>query len=164
MKKILLVILLFTAANINHSFANSGNGTSPLLSSYYELKNALVGSNQQLAAQKAAELTATVPSLDIRGLAGDELKTVKDLQIKLSADAKAIAGAKDLVTQRNAFSSLSFSVYALAKVIKLSDQTFYYDFCPMKKSYWLSSEAAIKNPYYGNQMLTCGSVKDTINP
>jgi hypothetical protein len=32
----------------------------------------------------------------------------------------------------------------------------------MKKMYWLSSEAAIKNPYYGKMMLTCGSVTETI--
>jgi hypothetical protein len=28
--------------------------------------------------------------------------------------------------------------------------------------YWLSSEAVIKNPYYGKAMLTCGKVTETI--
>jgi len=32
----------------------------------------------------------------------------------------------------------------------------------MKKTYWLSNEAAIKNPYYGNAMLNCGNVTDTM--
>jgi len=32
----------------------------------------------------------------------------------------------------------------------------------MKDAYWLSNETAIKNPYYGSRMLTCGSVKDTL--
>jgi hypothetical protein len=50
----------------------------------------------------------------------------------------------------------------LAKAVKLSVQPVYQDYCPMKKAYWLSSEAAIKNPYYGSQMLSCGKINDTI--
>jgi len=32
----------------------------------------------------------------------------------------------------------------------------------MKKAYWLSSEAAIKNPYFGNAMLACGKITETL--
>jgi len=32
-----------------------------------------------------------------------------------------------------------------------------------KGANWLSKEEAVKNPYYGSQMLTCGSVQETIN-
>jgi len=32
----------------------------------------------------------------------------------------------------------------------------------MKKAYWLSAEAKIKNPYFGNQMPDCGSVKNKL--
>jgi hypothetical protein len=35
-------------------------------------------------------------------------------------------------------------------------------YCPMKKANWLSSSATIKNPYYGNSMLTCGKVVETL--
>ncbi|HNK84737.1 MAG TPA: mercury transporter, partial [Flavobacteriales bacterium] len=40
----------------------------------------------------------------------------------------------------------------------------YLDHCPMYNggADWLSREKAIKNPYYGSSMLTCGSVKETI--
>jgi len=31
-----------------------------------------------------------------------------------------------------------------------------------KGANWLSKEPAIQNPYYGNKMLTCGSVTETI--
>jgi hypothetical protein len=31
-----------------------------------------------------------------------------------------------------------------------------------KGANWLSLDINIKNPYYGNQMLTCGKVVDTI--
>ena len=32
-----------------------------------------------------------------------------------------------------------------------------------KGAYWLSKESKIKNPYFGDEMLTCGSVKETID-
>ena len=31
-----------------------------------------------------------------------------------------------------------------------------------KGANWLSKENAVKNPYYGSQMLTCGSTVETI--
>jgi hypothetical protein len=42
----------------------------------------------------------------------------------------------------------------------------YYQFCPMAKdgkgANWLSKENAVKNPYYGTMMLSCGKVIETI--
>jgi hypothetical protein len=38
----------------------------------------------------------------------------------------------------------------------------YYDCCPMAKAYWVSEEGNIVNPYLGQSMPTCGSVKDTL--
>jgi len=32
----------------------------------------------------------------------------------------------------------------------------------MKKEYWISADSTVKNPYYGSQMLTCGTVKDKV--
>jgi hypothetical protein len=29
-------------------------------------------------------------------------------------------------------------------------------------AYWLSTSEKIRNPYFGDQMLTCGSVKDEL--
>jgi Cu(I)/Ag(I) efflux system membrane fusion protein len=32
-----------------------------------------------------------------------------------------------------------------------------------KGAYWLSDQAKIRNPYFGDKMLECGEVKDTLN-
>ena len=53
-------------------------------------------------------------------------------------------------------------MFALAKDVKLTDQPIYHAYCHMKKVYWLSAEAGIKNPYYGKTMLTCGKVTETL--
>ena len=61
--------------------------------------------------------------------------------------------------------TLSTNMYELIKISK-TDAPVYYQFCPMandgKGANWLSRENAIKNPYYGVQMMTCGRTVETI--
>ena len=42
----------------------------------------------------------------------------------------------------------------------------YIQFCPMadnnKGAYWISLEEEVRNPDYGEAMLTCGEVRDTL--
>lgn len=136
---------------------------TPLLNSYYELKNALVNGDANAAASKAADLLKAINSVDMKALSAGEHKAFIPLQDKLSFDARHISEVKTISHQREHFASLSLNMYALAKAAKLSNQAIYEDYCPMKKAYWLSNEAAIKNPYFGNEMLTCGQVKETLH-
>jgi Cu(I)/Ag(I) efflux system membrane fusion protein len=47
------------------------------------------------------------------------------------------------------------------------NKKIYNQFCPManndKGANWLSFQENIKNPYFGDAMLTCGNVEETIN-
>jgi hypothetical protein len=135
---------------------------SQLLSLYYQVKNALVNSDPTAASAKAAELLKAINSVDVKALTPSEKKAYPSFQYKLEYDARHIAEVKDLSHQRQHFITLSQNMYALAKSVKLSGQPVYEQYCPMKDAYWLSNETAIRNPYYGNNMLTCGQVKDTL--
>jgi len=84
------------------------------------------------------------------------------LREKILLDASHIAEGKNIEYQRDYFTSLSTGFYALVKTVKLNDKPVYYAYCPMKKSYWLSEDEAIKNPYYGNKMLSCGKVAEVL--
>lgn len=67
--------------------------------------------------------------------------------------------------QRVHFSSLSALIYNLVKQADL-DSKYYYQYCPMafnnSGAYWISEEEVITNPYFGDEMLRCGSTKDII--
>ncbi|MGV0966914.1 hypothetical protein [Empedobacter falsenii] len=54
-------------------------------------------------------------------------------------------------------------MYKLAQKANLG-YTVYYQNCPMFNggSNWLSKDSAIKNPFYGNMMLKCGSTVETL--
>jgi len=79
--------------------------------------------------------------------------------------AQKIAQSDNLNVQRTAFSDLSNAVEGMMRGA-LSSGEVYKQFCPMafegKGGYWLASSKEIRNPYYGDKMLNCGSVKDTI--
>ena len=157
MKSVLLSVALFATIFVQKTNAQDSAKLQPsqLLTTYYSLKDALVGSNANAAATAAQDFVMAVNAVD--------KETVKDeTRSALLKDANDIAQSKDLNTQRQKFANLSSTMYSLAKTVKLSADPVYLQYCPMKKASWLSSNKAIKNPYYGSAMLTCGSVKETL--
>jgi hypothetical protein len=74
-----------------------------------------------------------------------------------------LSKASDLEKQRTAFNDVSTAMWKLVKVSDKVNEAVYYQYCPMKKAYWVSNEKEIKNPYYGPSMLTCGKVIETKN-
>lgn len=132
---------------------------------YFTLKDALVKSDGTMASSKAKELLHALNAVQMNQLSNEEhivwMKVMKDLK----SDTESIKETKDIGHQRGRFISLSDTMYQLLKVSK-HDTPTYYQHCPMandgKGANWLSKENAIKNPYYGSQMLTCGKTVETI--
>jgi len=142
--------------------AQTGSKLPVVLTQYYAVKNSLVAGDAVKAGANATEFVKAVNAVETKALVAEEQKVFQSLQAKLLADAGMIVASKDIAKQREIFASLSTNMISLAKVAKISDAAIYVDYCPMKKSSWLSEDKSIKNPYYGNSMLTCGSVKETI--
>lgn len=154
-----MLCLLFVGG---YTQAQPVSDLSALLKSYYQLKNLLVEGNAGKASAQAKEFVQMAGKVDPSKLTSAEQKVFISLRDKIRNDAQAIASTNGLEKQRDLFSALSNNMITLAKAVKLSEQPVYVDYCPMKKMYWLSEEKNIRNPYYGNAMLACGSVKETI--
>lgn len=79
---------------------------------------------------------------------------------------QAIAENASIENQREHFIILNENMVALAIQIQGLPSTIYIQKCPMannnKGAIWLSTDEEIRNPYYGDAMLTCGSVIDTL--
>ena len=141
------------------------NQLKAVFDSYFSVKDALVKSDGNATSAKAKELLNALNAVQMNQLSNEEhtvwMKVMKDL----TANAEKIATSKDVPNQRETFALLSKSIYDLAKVSK-QETPVYYQHCPMynngKGANWLSKENTIKNPYYGSQMLTCGSTVETI--
>lgn len=154
------IILFATIAN-----AQTNTGINKVLSAYIQLKDALVKSDGTSSSNASKTLLIAIQEVNMSELNTDThaqwTKVVNDLK----EDAEHISETKEITHQRDHFMSLSKNLYAVIKVSK-SEMPIYYQFCPMankgKGANWLSLENKIKNPYYGNQMLTCGKVVETI--
>ena len=154
MKKIFFIVAFIATALVQTSFAQEKSANSAdILTQYYAVKDALVSGNSSLANAKAIEFVK---------IATDATTLPEANRVALIKDAANIAKTKDLKKQRGYFSALSENMFALAKSTKLSTEPVYKAYCPMAKASWLSNSSAIKNPYYGSAMLTCGKVVETL--
>ncbi|MDI1235748.1 MAG: DUF3347 domain-containing protein [bacterium] len=141
------------------------NQLNNIFDKYFEVKDALVKTDGALASAKSTALLSAIKAVKMDKLSMDVhlvwMKVLTDLQ----EDAEHMANTKDASHQREHFIRLSDNIYTLMKVAKY-EQSVYYQHCPMandgKGANWLSKENAIKNPYFGAQMLTCGKTVETI--
>ena len=134
---------------------------SEVFEQYFKVKDALVATDSQEASASAKELNTAISNVKMGELGNEEHMLWMKILPNLTKDAKTIANAKDVEKQRDVFNSLSNNVYQLIKISK-NLETVYYQYCPMKKMNWLSKDNNIKNPYYGAQMLSCGSTIETL--
>ncbi|MBS1554121.1 MAG: DUF3347 domain-containing protein [Bacteroidetes bacterium] len=135
-------MVMFKDANIGKAYEH-----------YLHLKDALVASKSDEAKNAAGELQKSLAGVTNGKMVADE--------------AAKIVAAANLDDQRKAFSGVSDMMAMLVKGGKLSMGMIYLEYCPMANgntgASWLSNEKAIKNPYFGDKMLKCGSVKEMIH-
>lgn len=122
--------------------------TSAMFQHYIHIKTALVNSNSAEAQSGARML---IENTDNEGL---------------KSTVSSIADTDDIEMQRKIFSEVTAQIEPLLKT-SLSSGEIYKQFCPMAFNntggYWLSNEKLIQNPYYGQKMLKCGTITETIN-
>lgn len=165
-----VIIVLFSANTIQANSIKTEISTiedvdstqlQSVYDAYFTVKDALIKSDAKLTSAKAKDLLTAITAVKMDKLKTDEHTAWMKVMKKLTADAKSISTSSDLKKQRETFKSLSKSTYELIKVSK-SSQVVYKQYCPMADADWLSKEKAVKNPYYGSSMLTCGNVVETI--
>ncbi|MCG9971821.1 efflux RND transporter periplasmic adaptor subunit [Christiangramia crocea] len=129
------------------------------LGKYFELKDALVNSNPTQAMNAAKASLKTMPEADLEGMAAAHFKKVKEM-------LEAISNNENLENQRAHFVILSENMIALTANIDSLGKEIYIQHCPMadsnKGADWLSLSSEVRNPYYGEAMLTCGEVSKTL--
>jgi hypothetical protein len=118
---------------------------------YIHLKNALVTGDTKEAQSGASSLQTAFN--DAGNNKGADL-------------AGKVASVSDLKMQRAQLEELTAEAENVIKTSKVKTGTIYKQYCPMANNnegaYWLSGESEIRNPYFGDEMLTCGEVKEEI--
>ena len=128
---------------------------SALIQPYLTLKDELVRSDTKAASAAVTKM----------------LSLLSDKKYVFSrSNLKALLGSfqktDDIEEQRELFRLISNEMIQWASSTQSVSNKLYVQFCPMannnKGAKWLSAEEQIRNPFYGDAMLTCGSIVEVI--
>ncbi len=169
---LLLFAALFTVAGCNSGGkSNSGSdgsihaentGESPkaefqdprvsaVYNHYLHVKDALVQADSKEAQLGSAALKTALNQIN---------------STEGAAAAEKITRTADLAAQRASFDGLTSEIEAVLRKSNLTRGEVYKQYCPMANEgnggYWFSNDRTIRNPYYGDEMLDCGEVKEVI--
>ena len=128
---------------------------------YLALRDALVAGDWPTAEAAADDLQAAVAGADM-GAMGDYHGLWMDYAVPLGRDAREVAIAGNLEDARVAFAELTPALVAAVRALGEGGRDLYLQHCPMafdnEGAEWVSDETEIRNPYFGEAMLTCGKV------
>lgn len=140
---------------------------SGVFTSYVSLKDAFVATDAAKVKEAAAKTQESLSKVDMMLLTGVAHNDWMTFEGGLKVALKEMQESADIEAQRTSFSKLSENMYKSIKAYGLGGATAFYEFCPMafnnEGGYWLSDVAEIRNPYFGDKMLTCGSVQEKLN-
>ena len=126
-----------------------------LVQPYLTLKDELVRSDTQAASASAKEMLVLLSD-----------KKYAFSRSNLKPLLESIQNTDDIEEQRELFRSISNEMIQWASTTQSVSSKLYVQFCPMannnKGASWLSTQEEIRNPFYGDAMLTCGSVVDIL--
>ena len=136
-----------------------------IIENYLLLKDDLVKADATSAIKSAEVIKKSIGAFDKELITANQ-RDVYDKNISaIKIELDDIIKLTDVTQQREVFAELSENIYQLAIAFGYN-KTLYYEHCPMalndKGANWLSIESEIKNPYFGDEMLSCGSVKEEI--
>lgn len=143
--------IIFVMAVVLSGISASAQNTSELLNNYISVKNALVNSDGKAASQAIKIFYQSIKSEENLPIKAELLKATEKLQ----------KAGDNIDKERAAFNDVSTIMWDLVKDSENVNEPVYYQYCPMKKAYWLSRGKEIENPYYGSAMLSCGKIVET---
>ena len=133
-----------------------------VLSTYFGLKDAFVNSDVEAVKAGAYEMLEEVKSLKTNYLGAMEISLVNEMTEML----QAIFENDVLENQRDHFIILSKNMVAFASNLDELQTPVFVQRCPMANTNqgadWLSLSEEVRNPYYGEAMLTCGEVTSVL--
>ena len=148
----LYVVSLLAASACNQPAAHvapvAGQLSRLVVDPYLSIDAALASDEVDGLQARAAEISVAARALGPSAAAIDKA-------------AGQLASAADLADARTRFGVLSLAIDAYMTDQHLAPPTgVRVAFCPMAMRPWLQKDGTLRNPYYGSQMLTCGSFRN----
>ncbi len=138
-----------------------------LTNQYLLLKNAFVETDAIKATKEVTAFLNVISKFEMNLLSGESHDYWIEQMNAMINHGRLIENAGDIEEQRKQFDFLSKALINSLKVYGIAEVTFYIQHCPMAFNNdgadWISDVPEISNPYFGDKMHKCGSVKETIS-
>jgi membrane fusion protein, copper/silver efflux system len=128
--------------------------TTELVKAYLKLTASFASDKQDASALKSLKESA-------EKLAKSDDESVRKAATGIAARAGEMTG-KGLKLQQGTLKQLSAQLIPLVRAHPPAGMALNVVYCPMAKAEWLQTSEEIRNPYYGSEMLECGTIKSTI--
>lgn len=133
---------------------------------YLLLAEALVEGDTNKVDQSAGLLAKRVKSIPVDSFYGEGLNAWTQHAGQYEEKLKEMQHIKGLGNKRSYFAHISEIMYCTVKSFDIQAGSLYAAYCPMaldgKGAYWLTASKTIFNPYFGNEMLNCGEIKEEL--
>jgi Cu(I)/Ag(I) efflux system membrane fusion protein len=135
-----------------------------VVEAYLPLKDQMVAT-EMVDKALIVPLREALGEVDMRLVKGDaHVYWMQQLEA-VQAHANTLLKKDDVEAQRKQFGFLSQALINALTAFGV-DGTYYVQFCPMAfdnaGANWLSNEEQIRNPYFGDMMLKCGTITDEL--
>ncbi len=141
------------------------NELQQVFKAYLPLQKSLMQSDFESARKNAKTMLATINKVNMSLVQGEAHEHWMKDRETMTATLKIMERGQDLEMIRQQFSPLSDQLYHT--LVNFGVETGGYRLhCPMafdnSGAFWLSDSKEVLNPYFGDQMLHCGSVEEAL--
>lgn len=133
---------------------------------YLKMNEAFVESDAAKVSAEAKNTSEALANVEMGLLKDDAHMAWMDQLNILKPSLQKIGNSNDIDEQRLVYATFNLAFYKSLKMFGLNNDTTYYQYCPMANgdqgAYWFSAEKEIRNPYFGDMMLSCGETRETL--
>jgi len=133
---------------------------------YLKMNEAFIESDAAKVSAEAKNTSKALAAIKMELLKGYAHMTWMDQLNILKPSLQKIGNSTIIDEQRLGYAAFNLAFYKSLKMFGLHKDTTYYQYCPMANNdqgaYWFSAEKEIRNPYFGEMMLSCGETRETL--
>lgn len=133
---------------------------------YLSLKDDFVQTDPTAVRTAAQAFLKKLDQVDMKLLKGEAYHYWMEQLQALSAHAGNLPDLTDIEEQRRQFDFLSQAMIHTVKAFGAAGKALYVQHCPMAfdnaGADWISDEETIRNPYFGDKMMKCGTVLEQL--
>jgi Cu(I)/Ag(I) efflux system membrane fusion protein len=140
------------------------NALQNVIRTYLRLQIALANDDKPAAGRVAAELLEAVKRVDDSGLDERARQTWTLAKNQFFLALRGDLAAVPIKDMRHRFRAISMTLFAVIDNFDSAvPQPLFKTYCPMafdnQGAHWLQADQTVANPYFGAEMLRCGTVK-----